>query len=315
MILLPFCGRIDAETRALWLAHLNGELAQLGVEVCPLADLPPEARAVAEVAIVANPDPAELRLLPNLRWVQSLWAGVERIVSELEDMPLTIVRLEDPQLAATMAEAVLAATLYLHRDMPRYARQQAQRVWQQHTLPLARERTIGLLGFGNLGRVAGERLVANGFTVEGWSRSGGSHPAIPVRAGEAGLEALLRTADILVVLLPLTVETRELLCGPRLSAMKRGACIINFARGAIIEDEALLAALDAGQIGHALLDVFVTEPLPEAHPYWTHPAVTVWPHVSAPTTMSTASRIVAQNLDTFLREGVVPRGVDRVRGY
>lgn len=315
MILLPFCGRIDAEARARWLESLNGALKGLGIEVCPLADLPEEARAVAEVAIVANPDPAELRQLPALRWVQSLWAGVERLVSELADLPITLVRLEDPQLAATMAEAVLAWTLYLHRDMPRYARQQAARHWLAHPLPLPGERTVGVLGVGNLGRAAGERLAANGFTVLGWRRSAGAEAAFPVLSGDAGLKEVLGKADILVVLLPLTPETRGLLNPARLATMKPGASIINFARGPIVEETALLAALESGQLAHGVLDVFDQEPLPSDHPYWTHPGITVLPHISAPTTLSTASRIVAENLAGFLTTGRIPQGVDQRRGY
>ena len=315
MRLLPFCGRIDAPAGARWIAALNKALAPHGVEVRALADLPPEARAAAEVAIVANPDPAELRHLPSLRWVQSLWAGVERMVAELSDLPITLVRLEDPQLAATMAEAVLAWTLYLHRDMPRYAHQQQARHWLQHPLPLPDERTVGVLGVGNLGRAAGERLRANGFTVLGWSRSGAEHPDIPVERGEDGLRHVLGKADIVVVLLPLTPETRGLLDHARLKQMKRGASLINFARGPIVPEAALLEALSSGHLVHAVLDVFDAEPRAPEHPYWAHPDITVLPHISAPTTLGTASRLVAQNIEGFLTRGQIPKGVDLKRGY
>lgn len=315
MKLLPFCGRIDPAARDPWITSLNAALTPHGVEVRPLADLPQHARDVAEVAIVANPEPAELRQLPALRWVQSLWAGVERLVAELSDLPIILVRLEDPQLAATMAEAVLAWTLYLHRDMPRYARQQAAQQWQQHPLPLPNERTVGVLGFGNLGRAAGERLLANGFKVLGWSRSGGEHAEIPVERGDAGLSHVLSQADILVVLLPLTPETRGLLGDARFKQMKRGASLINFARGPIVPETALLEALSGGALSHAVLDVFDAEPLPPQHPYWAHPDITVLPHISAPTNLGTASRIVAQNVAAFLGKGCIPMGVDLTRGY
>lgn len=314
-MLLPFCGRMDAPARAGWIEALNAALAAHGVEVRALADLSPEARAVAEVAIVANPDPEELRALPALRWVQSLWAGVERMVAELSDLPITLVRLEDPQLAVTMAEAVLAWTLYLHRDMPRYARQQQGQHWLQHPLPLPGERTVSVLGFGNLGRAAGERLLANGFRVLGWRRSGGEHPEISIERGDDGLNHVLGQADIVVVLLPLTPETRGLLDEARLAHMKRGASLINFARGPIVLESALLDALSRGQLAHAVLDVFDAEPLPPAHPYWAHPDITVLPHISAPTNLGTASRLVAQNIAAFLAKGNIPPGVDLTRGY
>ena len=134
------------------------------VTIKTLSSLSPEELSAAEVAIVANPDPQDLLQLPRLRWIQSLWAGVERLVAELpEHSKVEIVRLEDPQMAKTMAEAVLAWVLYLHRDMPRYRRQQQERVWREHDLPLPSERTIGILGLGQLGRMSARVLLDQGF--------------------------------------------------------------------------------------------------------------------------------------------------------
>jgi len=118
-----------------------------------------------------------------------------------------------------------------------------------------------------------------------------------------------------VVLLPLTPETRGLLDEARLAHMKRGASLINFARGPIALEAALLDALSRGQLAHAVLDVFDAEPLPPAHPYWAHPDITVLPHISAPTHLGTASRLVAQNIAAFLAKGNIPPGVDLTRGY
>jgi glyoxylate/hydroxypyruvate reductase len=308
---VPFFHAGERAEEAAWLAALNA--ATDAFEVRPGRDMRAEDLARTEVAIVANPDPADLARLARLRWVQSLWAGVERLVGELQGVG--IVRLVDPQLGRTMAEAVLAWVLYLHRDMPRYAAQQRARIWRPHEPVPASGRTVGILGLGHLGRCAAERLRANGFAVAGWSRTPKEAMAFETYAGAQGLADLLGRADIAVVLLPLTADTRGLLDAARLGQMKPGGCLVNFARGPIVDTDALVAALDAGRLGHAVLDVFATEPLPPGDPLWSHDRITVLPHISAPTHMTTAAGIVAANIAEFLKDGTIPETVDRGRGY
>ena len=214
-----------------------------------------------------------------------------------------------------MAEAVLAWVMYLHRDMPTYLRQQAERRWYQHELVLAQSRRIGVLGLGHLGRAAARRLRDNGFSVHGWSRRPSAIAGVPARYGTSGLEPTLADSDIAVVLLPLTDGTRGLLNAERLRAMPAGASLINFARGPIVEESALLDALDGGHLAHAVLDVFATEPLPPEHPYWGHPSVTVLPHVAAPTSRASACRLVKANLERYFETSEVPPAVSREQGY
>jgi glyoxylate/hydroxypyruvate reductase len=311
--LLPFIAPPDAPFQAEWIAALQAAMPQ--ETVVPLADMDEAARQRCEVAVVANPCPADLRRLPGLRWVHSVWAGVEQLLAELGDTPLRIVRLVDPQLADTMAEAVLAWTLYLHRDMPRYARQQRERCWQPRDLARAQDKTVGLLGLGALGSAAAARLGAAGFQVQGWSRTPRTLPGVTCHAGEEGLARLLAAADVLVCLLPLTPHTRGLLGDAAFARLKPGAGLINFARGPIVDDDALRRALDGGRLGHAVLDVFDVEPLPVDRWHWTHPAVTVLPHISAPTNRQTAARIVASHIAAYRQYGVIPPEVDRERGY
>jgi len=311
---VPFIPEAQSHERNVWQRELSSALSDLAV-LKPFETLTEDERLAARVAIVANPDPAHVAALPNLVWVQSLWAGVERLMSELpEDGPL-IVRLADPQMAETMSEAVLAWTLYLHRDMPRYMLQQRQGIWQEHFLQTPAERTVGVLGLGNLGNASAQRLRANGFTVTGWSRSVKTLDGVRCFHGSEGLKQLLGEADIVVVLVPLTDETRGLLGAAEFMACKEGAAIINFARGPVIETDALVGALDAGHLSHAVLDVFDREPLPSESPLWQHEKITVLPHISAPTIISTASRLVARNLEAFLETGAIPHYVDRKRGY
>ena len=313
MPVVPFLSRGPSDDTAGWLEALRAAMPDIEVERLEMLD--DDVRAAAEVAIVADPDPADVARMPSLRWVQSLWAGIERLVTEPTLKGVTIVRMEDPQMAATMAEAVLAWTLYLHRDMPRYRRQQAQKLWQEHPMRLPGDRKVGVLGLGNLGRRAARTLLQQGFAVCGWSRSPASIEGIETFCGSDGLISVLSRSDIVVVLLPLTEDTRRVVDADALHAMRPGGCIINFARGALIDPDALLAALDSGHIDHAVLDVFDEEPLPASSRFWSHPSVTVLPHISAPTNRPTASRIAAGNIRRFFDSGAIPEPVDRVRGY
>ncbi|NUZ06030.1 2-hydroxyacid dehydrogenase [Schlegelella koreensis] len=283
--------------------------------VVAFEELDAAARAACEIAIVANPRPQDLRAMPNLRLVHSVWAGVERLVADLPDTGLKIVRLVDPQLAATMAEAVLAWTLYLHRDMPRYARQQAARQWLPHDYAPPGRRTVSLLGLGALGAASAAKLLDAGFRVCGWSRSPKALPGVECHAGDHELVAMLGRTDILVCLLPLTPQTRGVVNAGAFEALRRGASLINFARGPIVDDGALRAALDAGRLTHAVLDVFDREPLPADAWQWAHSGVTVLPHISAATDRTTASAIVAANIRRYRESGIIPAAVDRAAGY
>ncbi len=308
---IAFVSRMAEPDIAPWLAALS---RALGIEIHTPAQMSPEERAKVEIAIVANPDPADLQQLPGLKWIHSVWAGVERLVSELGPDAPPIVRLIDPELSRTMAEAVLAWTFYLQRDMPAYAAQQAQRLWQQRPYRHPRDVTVGVLGLGQMGLAAAARLQDAGFSVIGWSQSL-KRPGFPTHVGEAGLTETLSQSDIVVCLLPLTAQSLGVLNATTLAHLPKGAAVINFGRGPLIDTDALTAALDAGHLSHAVLDVFATEPLPPASPLWGHPKITVLPHISAPTDVTSASAIVAANIRRYLADGTLPETVDRQKGY
>jgi glyoxylate/hydroxypyruvate reductase A len=311
--MIPFISRADLSEQSIWIKYLSAAMPH--EVVVPFADLTFEQKQQCHIAIVANPDPNHLLELPSLKWVHSVWAGVERMINELSSPPFSIVRLVDSNLAQTMSEAVLAWTLYLHRDMPIYAKQQSNKSWIQQPMVRAQDRRIGVLGLGELGRVSAQRLVANGFSVAGWSRNPKQVAGVECFYGDEGLIPLLRQSDILVCLLPLTIETKGLLNDQKLSCLPIGASLINFARGLIIDDAALLAKLEQGDLSHAVLDVFTQEPLPINHSYWQHDSITVLPHISAPTHPVSASEIVADNIKQYRLTGNIPPAVDPVRGY
>jgi len=291
----------DAADESEWLALLRAELPGETL----VAQRTPGDGAHVDVALVANPPPGALAGLPRLRLIQSLWAGVEKLLADPAlpaDVPLA--RLVDPAMNTTMAETALWAVLALQHGMFDYAARQRAARWLQGPLRRADETCIGLLGLGQMGRAVRTRLEANGYPVRGWStREGGD------------LDALLAASDIVVNLLPLTAATRGLFDARRFAAMKPGAGFVNLARGAHVVDAELLAALASGRLRHAVLDVFHVEPLPEEHPFWRHPRITVLPHVAAPTDPRSAARIVAAQVRA-LRAGAPLRDqVDRSRGY
>ncbi len=270
---------------------------------------------VIEIAIVANPSPAELAKLPALLWVQSLWAGVDKLIEKTPEN-LKISRLVDPELERTMAEAVLTWTLYLHRKMHLYRNQQVNKIWEQHELLPPSQVNVGILGMGRLGQAAAQRLSDNGFCVSGFRRNKNSYNSIKVLYGESGLEELLKHSQILIILLPLTSETHHLINKRKLSLMPKGASIINFARSQILDNRALLESLNNQAIEHVVLDVFEMEPLPVTDALWEHPSITILPHIAATTKKSSASTIVAENIRNFAETGKFPDGtVRRPQGY
>lgn len=311
--LIPFSGQVDDTERDQWIEAINKKCSQ--ASVVPIEQLSQTERKNTEVAIVASPDPATLIDLPNLKWLQSLWAGVEDLLTANINPATRIVRLTDPQLAQSMADAVLAWCLYLHHEMPQYRQQQDNMIWNPLPPPLPVECNISIFGIGKLGAAAATKLQLNNYTVRGWSSSEKSIKDVECFQGNDRFQQLLCDTDIAVVLLPLTQDTMHLFDSSVLEQLPAGASIINFARGPIIVETDLLKLLDRGHLKHAVLDVFDKEPLAPRHPFWLHPKVTVLPHISAQTTVSTAAVIAAQNIDQYLSTGVIPVSVDRARGY
>ena len=313
MRIIPFLAAPASTSTEAWVAALQAAMPE--EKIIAFNELSEAGKASCKVAIVANPDPAQLQQLPQLEWVQSVWAGVDRLAADVAKTELKVVRLVDPQLARTMAEAVLTWTLYLHREIPSYAKQQKEKIWLGRPYVKAQHRTVSILGLGALGEAAAFSLLQAGFNVCAWSRSAKSVSGIECFSGESSLPAMLAKTDILVCLLPLTPQTQGLINASFLAQLPQGASLINFARGAIVNDEDLLVALNQAHLSHAILDVFTLEPLPKSAWQWQHPQVTVLPHCSAPTDKGTASLIVAGNIERYRRTGELPQTVDMRRGY
>lgn len=288
--------------------HLGPALEAVGAELVHEAD----PASVDVIVAGANGPVQDYSAFPNCRAVLSLWAGVEPFLAN-PTLTMPLARMIDPGLTAGMVEYVTGHVLRHHLGMDAHIVNPGK-VWDPTPPPLASSRRVGILGVGELGGACARMLVSLGFDVTGWSRSE-KDENYPTRHGEDGLRAVLERSDMLVTLLPLTPETTGVLDAETLALMPKGAVIVNTGRGGLIDDYALLAALDEGRIGHATLDVFDVEPLPENHPYWTHPRVTVTPHIASATRAETASQAVAENVRRIMA-GEPPVGlVHRDRGY
>jgi glyoxylate/hydroxypyruvate reductase A len=314
---LLLSGSFDAAERDAWAAALHQALPAHRL-LLARGEVPDDT---IDAAIVANPPPGSLQGLPRLRLIQSLWAGVDRLLGDAT-LPagVPIARMVDPAMNAAMAETALWAVLALHRGFFTYARQQQQGLWQQHAQRRADELPVLLLGLGQMGRAVAQRLQQQGYPVTAWRRSArpdgtAPPPGVQVATGADGLQAALAGARVLVNLLPLTPDTRGLLGTGLFDRLPRGAAVVNLARGAHLVDADLLAALAAGQVGHAVLDVFHAEPLAAAHPFWAHPQVTVLPHVAALTDERSASAVVAANIDALASGAPLRHLVQRDAGY
>lgn len=274
-------------------------------------DLP--AKEVDYIIYAPSSDLQDFAPFTRCKAVLSLWAGVEKIVT-IPSLTQTLCRMVDPGLTQGMVEWVTGHTMRYHLGIDaNLAAQNGD--WTQHVPPLASERTVTILGLGALGQACAATLSTLGFNVAGWSRRQKAIEGITCYSGEAGLTDALKQAEILVLLLPNTPATENTLNATTIATLPKGARIINPGRGTLIDDNALLEALESGQIAHATLDVFRVEPLPPEHPYWAQPNVTVTPHIAAETRASTASQVIAENIrrgeagEPFLHQ------VDRDAGY
>ncbi len=249
----------------------------------------------------------------NAKAVLNLWAGVENIVGNTT-LKIPLCRMVDDGLERGMAEWVTGHVMRYHLGMDRQILDQSG-AWEPHVPPLARDRRIGILGLGTLGTACATALVGLGFQVSGWSRRAKTVAGVTGYSGPDGIGEILSQSDIVVLLLPLTGETENTLNAETLALLPRGSFIINPGRGALIDDAALLAALDTGHIAHATLDVFRVEPLPKDDPYWAHPNVTVTPHIASETRADTASMIIAENIHRGETGTPFLFVVDRDAGY
>jgi glyoxylate/hydroxypyruvate reductase A len=277
-----------------------------------------EPDAQAEFALVWRPEAEWLAGQMGLRAVFNLGAGVDAIAPLLHRLHpgVPLIRLEDAGMGRQMADYVAEGVLHAYRRMLDYAEQQAQQRWQPLPLPPRASFTVGFLGLGQMGAAAARRVAAMDFPVHACTRSGRPAAGLncPVVALD-GLDDFLAQTRVLVVLLPLTADTRGLLDYAALGRLPQGAHLINASRGAVVDQADLLDLLQSGHLASALLDVFATEPLPADDALWRHPRVRITPHVAAQTLVGPAAAQIVRKIAAIER-GETPSGVVDMRlGY
>ncbi|AOO80500.1 2-hydroxyacid dehydrogenase [Bosea vaviloviae] len=281
---------------------------------------PFDRRAVHYVASWKHPE-GSLAGLPNLAAIFSLGAGVDFLFADQRLPEAPIARVVDPDLTTRMSEYIVLHCLMILRQQRRYDRQQPTKSWEDDRhQPAARSVRVGIMGLGELGLDAARKLQVMGFDVAGWSRSPKSVEGLTTFAGEDGMAAFLARTDILVSLLPLTPETKgtinaALLAGLASDGRLGGPFLVNAGRGGLQVEADIMAALEAGTLKGATLDVFETEPLPADSPLWSHPAVTVTPHNAAMSEPEAVANLISAQIRRLEAGQPLEHVVDPQRGY
>jgi len=306
---LLFCSHLDDPNE--WIPELKRHMPDLEIEVWPKVKDP----AAVDSILVWIPPEGGLARFPNLKAIQSLGAGVNQL--DLKSLPrrVPVARLVDPGLSVSMRDYCVWAVLRHYRGLDVHAENQPRKTWVYYIPPPKNAVSVGVMGLGELGAEVARAVADLGFSVRGWARTPKTIDRVACFSGAAGLAEFASKTDILICLLPLTPETRGILARPLFEMLPKGARLINVGRGDHLVEADLLAALETGQIASATLDVFSREPLPPEHPFWSHPKITVTPHVAAFGSPVSAAPVVVENLRRAVARKPLLNQVDIDRGY
>jgi glyoxylate/hydroxypyruvate reductase len=305
-----------------WDAEPWGKALQ---KVAPRLDIRlwPNVGSVEDITYAAAwlPPPEELKRFSNLKVIFSLGAGVDAILRD-PTLPqgVPIVRVNDDDLTNRMSEYIVQHVLMHHRQQRRIDDNQRNRIWDPFSQHAASAMTVGIMGLGVLGSDAARKLLMMGFNVVGWSRSAKHIEGVKSFAGAAQFDQFLNETDILVSLLPATVDTDGIINKTLIAKLSRNGpfgapILINAGRGRAQLEDDILACLDSGELYAATLDVFRKEPLAMESRLWSHPRVTLTPHMAADSDPETICRYVYAQIARFERGEELVNVVDRLRGY
>jgi len=263
---------------------------------------------------------AALRRAPGLRWIHARSAGLDRVlVPEVVAHPAVVTNGRGA-FSPALAEFVLAALLFFAKDLRRLVAQQAGGAWEPFDMERLEGRTVGIVGYGDVGRAVASRLKPLGTRILALRRRperSEADPLVDETLPPERLLDLMARADDVVVALPLTPESHGFVGREAIAAMKRTAVLVNVGRGPVVREGALVEALEQGRIRGAALDVFETEPLPASHAFWRLPNVLLSPHCAdhVPGWVDEAMRVFLRQLDRFRRGEALRDVVDKARGY
>jgi glyoxylate/hydroxypyruvate reductase len=294
-----------------WRDNLAAQLPDLEIRIWPDNGDPADIEYLAFM----RPDFGVLPDFPNLKAMFSRSAGVEAFIDHPRLPQVPLGKIEPDGGDPMMTEYTVMHVLRFHREMPKYQAAQANREWLRTRIVRPEERRIGFLGLGLMATAPALVLKQLGFPVSAWVRNPRPQGEIRIFAGADQLEPFLAQTDIAVCLLPLTRETEGILCARTFAMMPKGAMVINIGRGGHVVDKDLIAALDSGQLSYAALDALKPEPLPPESPLWTHPKVTVMPHVARRPTVPQLVAEIAKNIRSLEAGGGLLQEIDKALEY
>ena len=269
----------------------------------------------ADYAVVWTPPQPFIDEQTQLKGIFNIGAGVDALMTLRLPPGVPVVRLDDAGMSVQMAEYVCHAVIRHFRELGGYEADAAQGKWTYRKPRMRQDFPVGVMGLGVLGERVSRALVQFEFPVQGWSRSARTIPGVQCFSGDAGFNDFLAASRILVCLLPLTPDTDNIMRQDTLARLQPGGYVINVARGSHLVDDDLIALIDSGHLAGATLDVFRTEPLPAAHPFWQHPQITVTPHTSARTLRDESIAQIADKIAALQGGQPVSGIVDPARGY
>ncbi len=306
----------QASQRDAYHRHLTAAATEAGVEIeLQMEPATVDPSTVDYLVYAQNGPVRDFTPFTKLAGILNLWAGVEAALEMNPPADVPLVRMVEDGLTLGMIDYVVGHVLRHHLDVDRYIQSSPIAEWEVDYPPLARDRTVAILGIGALGSACARHLVAHGFRVIGWSRTAKDIPGVECRSGAQALDETIAEAEIMVLLLPSTTETYRILNARRIALMPLDACLVNAARGQLVDHQALRESLNAGLLRHATMDVYDVEPLPPNDPYWAHPRVTVTPHIASVTRPATASCAIIAQIARHQRGETFLHVVDRARGY